>query len=224
MGDIFLSDCAYRVTYVSNNTSILCLGGSEEKLVSGTVIGLNALIRTNFSYVEIKNSHNQTFRLAPHSEFCLENTIEGIAPVYYGDIQFYSLCSEIIRSGGKYRTSCWITKTFTDHDIHGSQKFAIERYDHASDVYYSFDNGYDIYEYDELGEKYTITSLSPFQKCILQYDFSKNMKSRYKVLTLEPLKSTDLCRLFKTYHQNFLVPNHSSSNPKGGDYHYGTGF
>src|SRR5574337_1077186 len=75
-------NATYRVTYVSQST--------------------------NSSHVEIISSMNQLYRLGTESEFCIENTAEGMLPVVFGKVyrKFLRGIPEFI-SGGKYRTSCW---------------------------------------------------------------------------------------------------------------------
>ncbi|QTJ32166.1 hypothetical protein [Dolosigranulum pigrum] len=203
IGKYFLENCAYRVTSVLGGIAKVEIDNRVEELLPGTMIGVDAIVRTGESYVEIRNSYNQIFRLAPDSEFCLENTIEGIVPVYYGDVQFTSLTTnEVVMSGGKYRTSCWTGPAPTGM-ASSYNKFTIERINYKEDMYYSFEQPYTVYEYDEIGHKFEIVTLPPYHKCQLTFDFLKPMRERYEVVNISEMKTDDIARLYAKYQQMF---------------------
>lgn len=90
---------------------------------------------------------NQLYRLGTESEFCIENTAEGMLPVVFGKVyrKFLRGIPEFF-SGGKYRTSCW----------NGMEETAILNLDGTKDEYYSFENAVNIYEYDEQGDNFKL--------------------------------------------------------------------
>lgn len=81
-------NATYRVTYVSqsSNSATVMVNGVLLDLKVGTIIYEGQLISTNSSHVEIISSMNQLYRLGTESEFCIENTAEGMLPVVFGKV------------------------------------------------------------------------------------------------------------------------------------------
>ena len=70
------------------------------------------------------------------------------------------------------------------------------------DVYYSYDKPVEVFEFDELGNKFTLFTLAPYQKCILQ-DQGGSMRDRYHVLEQSNLENSEVIRLYETYCMPF---------------------
>lgn len=83
----------YRVTYVSQSDNPATVAVNDElfNLKVGMLIYQTQLINTHSSHVEIISSINQLYRLGKESEFCIENTAEGMIPVVFGKVyrKFY---------------------------------------------------------------------------------------------------------------------------------------
>lgn len=77
---------SFRVTYVENSTACILYGKGSYILTAGTVIGANALLKTTNAKVEIVSTIGDIIRLDVNSEFCIEHTLEGSVPVYYGKV------------------------------------------------------------------------------------------------------------------------------------------
>lgn len=188
VGDFGGLENTYRISYVEENQDAVIWDKDEfTPLKNGMLIGENALIKTNNSRVSVESLNNEIYRMLPNSEFCLERTIRGVVPVYYGNI--YVSTGDTIYGYSKYRTSCWTGKTHC----------TIESISNNSDVYYSYMEPVEIHEYDECGKAFVIVTLEPFQKCVLQYDFSKEMRERYIVAEKKDISSEDICELYQKY-------------------------
>lgn len=191
VGDInSVSNDVFRVTYISGNSATVTYNNEIHPLKEGTIIGANTIIKTNFSKIEICSQNNETYRLNENSEFCIENTIEGLKPVYYGNVYYKCNKLNITNGSGKYRTSCWFDVTTS---------LLIERINHYSDIYYTLDEPLEIYEYDESGIKFSIVKIEPFQKCTLKFDFKKNMRNRYKVIEIENINQEEIEYIYNNY-------------------------
>lgn len=185
-------NATYRVTYVSqsSNSAIVMVNGELLDLKVGTIIYEGQLISTNSSHVEIISSMNQLYRLGTESEFCIENTAEGVLPVVFGKVyrKFLRGIPEFI-SGGKYRTSCW----------NGMEETAILNLDGTKDEYYSFENAVNIYEYDEAGRQFQIAHMEPFTKIILSFDESSKMRQRYKVSSVLEMTNREIDWIYNVF-------------------------
>lgn len=191
VGDFKNMNVSYRVTFVSSDGGATVETKSGiSPLKAGMVIGLDALVLTNSANIEITDSNETKFRLNAGSQFCIEDTIQGIRPVLYGNISVISSDNyKSIMDQFKYVTSCWnnlVTQV-------------IECLTSTSDIYYALDSGLEIAEFDEEGNKFLIARLEPFEKCILKADYSKNMRERYTVLQLEKMSLEDLSRIYNEY-------------------------
>ena len=183
----------YRVTFVSSSDIPATVQVDNEKIIlkSGMLIYENQLIETNSSRVELR-SKAAMYRLERNSEFCIENTAEGMLPVYYGHVYvkpspFYD--------NGKYRTSCYMPDPSTD--------VLIMNVDDSEDVYYSLENEVKISEYDEEGRMFTITQMSPFTKLVLSFDATQMMRNKYKVSHTSSLTDKDIDEIYDL----FIKPN-----------------
>lgn len=185
-------NATYRVTYVSqsSNSAKVMVNGELLDLKVGTIIYEGQLISTNSSHVEIISSMNQLYRLGTESEFCIENTAEGMLPVVFGKVyrKFLRGIPEFI-SGGKYRTSCW----------NGMEETAILNLDGTKDEYYSFENAVNIYEYDEAGRQFQIAHMEPFTKMILSFDESSKMRQRYKVSSVLEMTNREIDWIYNVF-------------------------
>lgn len=193
VGDFSTLIGTYRISYVEDDSNAVIW--DKDKFIPlkvGMIIGENALIKTNNSRVEIESLNKDLYRMLSNSEFCLERTIHGIVPVYYGNV--YVNSNNKIYSYGKYRTSCWIGNF--------ASLYTVENTSANSDTYYSYTEPVEIYEYDECGNRFVIVTLAPFQKCILHFDFSKSLRARYAVVEIKELNSEDVVDLY----QKYLVP------------------
>lgn len=175
------------VSKVSDEEMAFFIDAKNENRVeieSGITINDYGILFTNGCRVEVKSQNNYVYRLKENSEFSLENTIEGVKPVLFGNIyMFGTKKTDPIIDGGKYRTSCY-TNTGTGCIVKNSS--------YGIDVYYSLDWENDIYEYDEKGHKFNIESMGKYSKIKLHADFSKEMRKRYKVLSEEIMKDEEI--------------------------------
>lgn len=182
---------SFRVTYVENSTACILYGKDTYVLTAGTVIGANALLKTNNAKVEIVSTVGDIIRLDENSEFCIEHTVEGLVPVCYGTVMTMPISNK--GSGCiKYRTSCW-------HSVHANSNYFIENIDETTDRYYSFEGAYDVYEYDEQGRKFLITHLEPFQTCDLYFDHTKPCRNAYKIVNTADLTTSEIADIYAKY-------------------------
>lgn len=181
---------SYRVTFVSRGGATVESSDGVIPLETGMLLGANALVLTNHSNVEITDSMDNRFRLKAGSQFCIESTIQGVRPVLYGNISVLpsSHVSPILDQK-KYYTSCWCQLV----------PQVIECISSTTDCYYALDSGLEITEFDEDGARFVIVKLNPYEKCILQADFSKDMRERYTVLNVENLSTKDINRIYSEY-------------------------
>ena len=195
IGDFTNLSTIFRVTFLSKNTASVETNEGVESLSLGTLIGINAIIRTNSSVNEMKDIFDNCFRICENSEFVLEQTIEGIVPVVYGNVMFIPKVGEYTAYKVKYRTSCYT----------GSLKQYIQMLSPTSDIYYSFEEPIEIYEYDENGEngeKFTIAKLAPFHKCVIEFKHGLAMRDRYHVKSNERQTLEE----FLDIQKNFIFP------------------
>lgn len=180
-----------RVTFLSRKgVATICYENNEYFLEEGTIVGANAIIKTNGVDVEIRNSGDEVIRLVGMSDFCLESTVEGFMPVVYGNV--YCSCDEKKGQAAhvKYRTSCW-----TKHET----PIMVERIDNTRDVYYAGYKSLLIYEYDESGRRFDIVNIEPYHKCTLSYNLNQPMISRYNVESVAVLKKNEIADLYEKY-------------------------
>lgn len=188
-GDLNSTTIPYYVCYVSgNDAKIKDSKTGEEKLESGSVIGLNTLINTNNSKIIIRNFKGEEIRLIENSSFSLENTIEGQKPVIYGNIYFKPSYNDFF-NGPKYRTSCWASKS----------RYIIENNSNNVDTYYNLDSILNIYEYDENCNRFLIASSGEFNKIELKIFDKQKMRNRYKIQSINLLNEQEIKRLFDVY-------------------------
>ncbi len=187
IGEFYNNEDVCRITYISNNYNATIIYKDKEiKANTGMILGANVILKTNNSIVELKTSKNGTIRLSYNSEICLENTIEGIKPVFYGDIYLESV-------PGKYRTSCYGK----------GEEIIIKAINKNTDTYYTLNSELEVYEYDEDGNRFTIFRLEPYQKCILIADFNKSMRNRYKIESISDIEAKEIEKLY----MEFVIPN-----------------
>ncbi len=193
IGNFMGMSVGYRVTYVENSSAEVISNNFRNGLKVGSVIGFDALIKTNNSRVEITASDGFVYRLGGDSEFCVENTIEGLKPVFFGSVYFSPPNETVMAggtSGGKYRTSCWIL---------AKSHLLIENVDDNTDRYYAFEKGFDVYEYDESGREFLIMNVKPFTSCDLYCDLTKPMRERYTVVNEITLNRNDVTHFYNEY-------------------------
>ena len=179
------------VRYVSGNDATVKYQEEICPLEVGMILGADALVDTNTSFIEITDSYENIYRLAPESQFCLEMTIKGVIPVHFGHVHIIP-SYHTIEAGAKYRTSCYTALN----------QVTIEIVANNIDVYYSYDKPVEVFEFDEVGNKFTLFTLSPYQKCLLQ-DKSGNMRDRYHILEKSNLDNSEIIRLYETYCMPF---------------------
>lgn len=191
IGDFQKGNNPCIVKHISGDDATIRYKDSTQKLEAGMILGSDALVDTNNSFVEISDSFDNIYRLAPESQFCLELTVKGIVPVHFGHVHIIP-SQQTIEAGSKYRTSCWT----------GFAQVTIEIIANNLDAYYSYDKPVEVFEYDEFGNKFTLFTLEPYQKCILQ-DKGGQMRERYKVLELSDIESSEIFRVYETYCMPF---------------------
>lgn len=190
----------FRVTYLSKLGLAKVYTESEEyDVVEGMILGTNALLKTNGADVELIGADNTALRLTGMSEFCVENTVEGVRPVVYGNVLYKKGDNTIRGAHIKIRSNCW-----SGHIM----RFVTERINNKSDLYYTLEEPLTIYEYDESGKKFTIVSLEPYQKCVLSFDFKECMRKRYTVKEIADLSKDEIARIYERY----LVTSNWQSN------------
>lgn len=64
-------------------------------LEAGMILGADALVDTNNSFVEIADSYENIYRLAPESQFCLEMTVKGVIPVHLDMFMLFLLIRQL---------------------------------------------------------------------------------------------------------------------------------
>lgn len=170
----------------------------------GMILGENAVVKTKSGKVELTTSYGDIYRLCGKSEFCLEWTLAGLAPVFYGNVYVENSPNNTVYGGGKYRTSCWIPNP-------GPRPtgYTIQRVTACEDQYFTFGTPISVIEYDENGTEFEIVKLNAYQKCTLKFDFSKSMRKRYEVVKVETLTSKDVASLYETYLNPDLWVDHS---------------
>ncbi|WAA12911.1 hypothetical protein [Fervidibacillus halotolerans] len=155
------------------------LSEGKTPLVEGTIIGVNELIVSNDSKVEIKDNIGLMFRLGENSEFSLELTALGIAPVFYGEVYKGRLGGHpIVMCGGKYRTSCYVQCLTT---------MFFENLESDLDAFYALSDEVEVWEYDERGRRFPIVTLEEGYKANIRYLEDKPMRERYVVESIEPI-------------------------------------
>lgn len=165
----------------------------ELEAKAGMVLGLNAILKTNGSDIELTSPRGSVFRLMGRSEFCIENTVEGVIPVVYGNVLYRKGKNEIYDMHIKYRTSCFCNETST---------IIAQKIDNTSDLYYTMEEPLTIYEYNEYGQYFEIVKLKPYQQCILSFNMKNKMNDRYKVKDIKNLCTKDIVKIF----ENYLLP------------------
>lgn len=162
---------------------------------TGMLLGLNELIKTNDSYVEIRDDAGALFRLGPNSEFALELTVCGIAPVYIGKIYksrvSYTPITAVCNS--KYRTSCWIVCSST---------VFMEKIDENHDIFFAFSETVPIWEYDESSRVFNIVTINEGEKVTLKFDGSKDMRNRYIYDRIEQISDHDYDKITEEFVNN----------------------
>lgn len=180
------------VRSVKGTDAVVSYESEEFELSQGMILGENALVDTNNSLVEISDSYGNLYRLGKESQFCIEMTIQGLIPVYFGQVHFEPL-NFAIEAQHKYRTSC-----FTRNNV----PLTVEAIAPNIDVYYSYDQPVEVFEYDESGRRFSIVQLDAFQSCTLQNKEGK-MRDRYVVIEKNEIVDSELRRLYETYKMPF---------------------
>ncbi len=193
----FKIDVPYIVTYVSKQDSAVFIDFSKEKSIflnKGMVISTEGIINSNDSRIEIKNLNGYTYRLMEQSEISFEHTVEGIKPVYYGDVAVIS--SEKYNpliDGGKYRTSCWNSTT---------GNFLVRTEGDGLDKYVTLGKSLSVYEYDESGRKFEIFKMPEYTEFLVKFDKNKSMRERYRIVSKRKLTNKELAKL----HEQYIFP------------------
>ena len=162
------------VRYVSGNDATVKYQEEICPLEVGMILGADALVDTNTSFIEITDSYENIYRLAPESQFCLEMTIKGVIPVHFGHVHIIP-SYHTIEAGAKYRTSCYTALN----------QVTIEIVANNIDVYYSYDKPVEVFEFDEVQDK------------------GGNMRDRYHILEKSNLDNSEIIRLYETYCMPF---------------------
>lgn len=206
----------YTVTFVSEKDTVEFFNYETKEstvLNAGTILNTCGLLKTNSARVEIRNNEGDLYQLVDNSDFSIEYTIEGVKPVFYGNVLYAS--EDIITyspeknrapikhgresrrgGGGKYRTSCYMFNF-------GKGIVIIDSLSPNEDVYYNLSGPLAVYEYDETGKQFTIFTAEPFQKVRVQFDDSKNLRERYQILEKAQISSTRMNKLY----QDFIYQN-----------------
>ena len=106
IGDFQKGNNPCIVRYVSGSDATVRYQDEVYSLEAGMILGADALVDTNNSFVEITDSYENIYRLAPESQFCLEMTVKGVIPVHFGHVHVIP-SYQTIEAGAKYRTSCY---------------------------------------------------------------------------------------------------------------------
>ncbi len=195
VGDFTKIVSPIRVSYVPADSDAQVLEGENFiPLREGMLLGMNALVKSNNSHIELRSAFGDVYKLLKNSEFCLEDTSQGVSPVYYGTLNISSIEKNVIYSGGKYRTSCWITIE--------PGNYTIKRISSNKDLYINGNASITIYEFDKIGEKFEIVTLKPYQKCVLSFDITKPIEDRYVVEKLEDINQADASFQFENFQSN----------------------
>lgn len=184
----------YSVTFISNDEgnapTISFSNGQEQKLKVGDILTDICHIKTNSHRVEITSSNGTLFRLGLNSEFSIEKTIEGVVPVYYGEVYVEARDQQPTH---KYYTSCWCEST----------TIFIDNISDHEDYYYTLDFPATIYEYDEEGNRFDIFKQLALTKTSLTFDDNKPMRDRYKIKYQKKITQSEIDYIVS----NFVNPN-----------------
>lgn len=83
----------YTVTFVSEKDTVEFFNYETKEstvLNAGTILNTCGLLKTNSARVEIRNNEGDLYRLVDNSDFSIEYTIEGVKPVFYGNVLYAS--------------------------------------------------------------------------------------------------------------------------------------
>lgn len=187
----------YSVTFVGNDygerATVTFQNESTMQLKEGAILTSLCSIDTKDQRVEIESSDGIIFRLGTNSIFNIENTIEGVVPVYYGKVYVEVRNQTQNQPTHKYYTSCWAEST----------TIFIDNVSDHEDCYYTLDFPAIIYEYDEKGKRFDIFSQPALSKTALTFDDSKLMRDRYTVKYQTKISQQEINYIIS----NFVNPN-----------------
>lgn len=164
--------------------------GISSELKAGTILGVNELILANEGRVELRNNNGSLFRLGEHAELSLNLTALGIAPVFFGKVYKTLFANQGIMCGGKYQTSCW---------VQCSNTIVTENISPYEDIFYSFSESTEIWEYDEQGRRFHIVTLNEGEKVILEHNPKAQMRNRYKVQEIQLIDEDEYDKITDTF-------------------------
>lgn len=150
---------------------------SGKELTEGYHLKIGDVIKVNDARIEIRGRHGEMIRLGRNAEFALEETERGIEPVFYGEIYRGQTSFDTIQMGGKYRTSCWM----------GAVNYYVVPGEENTDVFFCLSEEGVIWEYDEMGKRFTIVHLDEGQKCAMEYFPNRQMRERYHVKFIQSI-------------------------------------
>lgn len=185
--ELMSEERVFRVVFVSTDGTRkpeLMTDGGIRKLTAGIKVVLGQTIRSNDCRVEIRDNRGAIFRLGQKAEFSIEQTENGISPVYYGEIYKGRISYDPGMTCGtsKYRTSCWVGCPISVY---------MRPTKRNSDEFFCFSTDCPIWEYDEAGRKFTIVHLDEGQKCTLDYTPNVPMRERYSVKNVETISDDE---------------------------------
>ncbi|MEZ7637280.1 hypothetical protein O3614_00995 [Streptococcus parasanguinis] len=192
IGDFSSQGIVATVRSVTGSGATVSYEAKLQQLLPGMILGKNALVTTGNSKVEIMDSYENLFRLDNNSQFCLESTIKGVVPVYFGRVHFEPSYLDI-QAQHKYCTSCWTGK---------SSSVTIEALSNDTDVYYSYERPLEVFEYDEFGQRFTLFHLDAFQKCTIKHK-EGSMRNRYEIVSISNCSKDEILRLYDQYKLPF---------------------
>lgn len=157
------------------------LENKKDELVAGYHLKNGDVIKTNDARVEIRGRHGELIRLGKNAEIAFEETERGIEPVFYGEVFCGQTTFDPAHMGGKYRTSCWT----------GAVNYYVVPAEENTDVFYCLSEDGVIWEYDEMGRKFTIAHMDEGQKCVLEYFPNQPMRNRYHVKSIQQISNDE---------------------------------
>jgi len=158
--------------------------GEEKPLKINGILARGDRVYSKGSYIELRGPSGELYRLAPNSEFEWVPVPQiGFEPLYYGRVF-------IITANGKYRTSCCIRKISSAY---------VENLNERDDAFYALYEDMLIYEYDEAGEYFEIVTVPNGHVAVLRHDPLKPMRSRYNVVSIQPISDMKMSRILEEF-------------------------
>jgi hypothetical protein len=139
---------------------------------NGTVIG-GVLFKVT-ERVELRDDTGTIIRLDNGAEFEIKNSPLGYRPEYFGAVYISRQ-----RTGGKYRTSCWLAPA---NPFSMQPDIFIKPSNLANvDEFYAISGDIVIYEFDEKLRTFTICTIHEGEKALILFNSkAENIKNRYK--------------------------------------------